>query len=98
MPDLTRRKFIQDSTVVAAGLAASAELASCQAAAEPVEFASSWDRWHDRVWLGPEYWSNPLQDWCLTSGRIECLHAALDRNVQLLTCDLGPQAGDLRMS
>ena len=40
-------------------------------------------------WLGEEYWANPLQDWRIAHGRIECTNAALDRNVHLLTRQLG---------
>ncbi len=39
----------------------------------------------ERVWIGPGYWSNPLQDWRLHDGRIECMTAARNRNVNLLT-------------
>ncbi len=38
-----------------------------------------------RVWLGPDYWANPLQDWRLNHGRIECVAAARNRNVNILT-------------
>ena len=64
----------------------------------PNGFASRWQRAHDRVWLGPEYWANPLQDWRVAGGRIECVKAAPDRNVHLLTRQLGDRPGDLRMS
>ncbi len=39
----------------------------------------------ERTWIGPSYWTNPLQDWRLHDGRIECLVAAPNRNVNLLT-------------
>jgi phosphodiesterase/alkaline phosphatase D-like protein len=105
MSDLDRRTFLGHSTAVAAGLATSGQLVSNPPAAEAApppaeqaEFASDWHKCHDRVWLGPNYWSNPLQDWRLHDGRIECIHAALDRNVQLLTYDLDPRLGKLQMS
>ena len=34
-----------------------------------------------RVWLGPDYWANPLQDWRKAGDRIECHVAGGDRNV-----------------
>ncbi len=52
----------------------------------------------DRVWLGPDYWANPLQDWRVQQGRIECITAAMDRNVHLLTRQLKKGKGELRMS
>ncbi|MBN2327957.1 MAG: alkaline phosphatase D family protein [Candidatus Omnitrophica bacterium] len=41
-----------------------------------------------RYWIGPEYWSNPMEDWQIKDGRIECLSAFSNRNVQLLTHEL----------
>jgi len=38
-----------------------------------------------RTWLGPDYWSNPMQDWQLNNGHIECLASARNRNVNILT-------------
>ena len=58
-PKSTRREFLQDSAVVAAAAA----IPGFAAAASPADFASRWDQSPDRVWLGSEYWTNPLQDW-----------------------------------
>lgn len=69
-----------------------------RAADVPGRFSSRWANDLDRVWLGAEYWANPLQDWRVAGGRIECLKAAPNRNVHLLTRQLGEQAGDLAMS
>jgi len=44
------------------------------------EFVSGWPKDAERVWLGPEYWSNPLQDWRVAGGRIECVRSGADRN------------------
>ena len=43
-------------------------------------------------------WANPLQDWRIAGGRIKCVKAAANRNVHLLTRQLGQQPGDLKMS
>ncbi|GAB4419203.1 MAG: hypothetical protein OHK0039_31390 [Bacteroidia bacterium] len=51
----------------------------------------------ERVFLGPDYWANPLQDWHVRNGRIECRISSLDRNVHLLTGDLAAGAGTLDM-
>jgi len=37
-------------------------------------------------------------DWRVAGGRIECVNAAPNRNVQLLTRQLGEQPGDVAMS
>ena len=51
-----------------------------------------------RIWIGPEYWANPLQDWQLNDGRIECVQSGGDRNVYLLTRSVSDRPGDLTMS
>jgi hypothetical protein len=58
--------------------------------------AESSDR-EERPWIGPEFWSNPLQDWRLRNGRIECFVSGGDRNAFLLTHDVTDQAGALSM-
>jgi alkaline phosphatase D len=62
------------------------------------EFQSSFPVDITRSWLGPEYWANPLQDWQLNKGRIECNVSGGNRNVFLLTHELGEDAGDFNMS
>lgn len=79
-------------------------LAVSSAAANPAEnalapgFVSRWADAPDRPWLGREFWANPLQDWRLAEGRAECLRAAPDREIHLLTRQLGERDGDLMMS
>ena len=62
------------------------------------EFQSGWDTQNDAVWIGPEYWVNPMEDWKLAGGRIECVRGGGDRNVQLLTHQLGAKSGEFAMS
>src|SRR4051794_1910668 len=96
---ISRRDFLQDSAISAAAIAtAGAMPAGAAAQRTRGDFASNWNDSPDRVWLGPEYWANPLQDWRIAGGRIECVNAAPNRNVHLLTRQLGEQPGDLAMS
>jgi len=96
----TRRRFLESTSgmigISAAGVPLPSTLES--GPSDAGEFASRWHRCHDRTWLGPEYWANPLQDWRIVGGRVECVRAAPNRNVQLLTRQLGEKAGDLRMA
>lgn len=74
-------------------------LASTTATAD--EFHSEWADGINRVWIGPDYWANRLQDWRLAGGRIECVEASSDRpmrSVQLLTAALGSNRGTCTMS
>ena len=61
-------------------------------------FQSAWPKDCRRVWLGPEYWANPLQDWQVRDGRIECVQSGGDRNVFLLTHELTEKNGTLGMT
>jgi alkaline phosphatase D len=94
---LSRRRFIANSASLAA-TSVVAPLLRVHAAQPAAEFRSNWQECPDRVWLGPEYWANPLQDWQITNGRIECTNAAPDRNVHVLTRALGEGKGTIEMS
>jgi hypothetical protein len=61
-------------------------------------FRSTWPEQVERTWIGPEYWSNPLQDWRIRKGRLECIAAGGDRNVFLLTREITDARGSLEMS
>ncbi|QDU37215.1 PhoD-like phosphatase [Maioricimonas rarisocia] len=62
------------------------------------EIRSSWDEQYDRIWIGPEYWANPMEDWRLAGGRLELARGGAGRSVHLLTHQLGQQQGRLEMS
>jgi len=62
------------------------------------DFRSAWSDTPDRVWPGPEYWSNPLQDWRVVSGRLENAVSGGDRNVFLLTREVSADPGTLEMA
>src|SRR3954447_10574981 len=49
----------------------------------------------ERSWIGPQFWANPLQDWRLRDGRMECFVSGGDRNVYLLTHEVTDQPGKL---
>ncbi len=67
-------------------------------AACAADFQSAWPKDAARPWPGPQYWSNPLQDWRINGGRLECIGAGGDRNVYLLTRDVESKPGTLMMS
>jgi alkaline phosphatase D len=52
------------------------------------QFASAFDRTPDRPWIGPEYWANPLQDWRIAGGALECIMTGPARSLMLLTREL----------
>lgn len=51
----------------------------------------------ERVWVGPEYWANRLQDWQISKGRLECVESRMDcplRTVHVLTRRLSRNDGN----
>lgn len=63
-------------------------------------FNSPWKTSVDRVWLGPEYYANRLQDWRLQGGRLECVEGAPNfpvRTVHLLPAAFGAGTGTMEM-
>lgn len=71
------------------GAAATVPLAAQSAAYSPALPAGI-----TRPWISGEFWANPLQDWQLADGRIECIVSGGDRNVSLLTREA---AGDFTL-
>jgi alkaline phosphatase D len=96
---LGRRKFLKDVGRSAIGVTA-LSVASPGLDARPkatAAFRSAWNKQESRVWPGPEYWSNPLQDWHVHDGKLECIVAGGDRNVVLLTREVSARSGDLKI-
>ena len=52
------------------------------------QFTSAFDRTPDRPWIGPDYWANPLQDWRVAGGALECITTGPARSLMLLTREL----------
>ncbi|MFK7736903.1 MAG: alkaline phosphatase D family protein [Pirellulaceae bacterium] len=44
-----------------------------------------WANTHDRVWLGGEYWANPMEDWRIVDGAAEVQNGGGARNIHLIT-------------
>jgi alkaline phosphatase D len=61
-------------------------------------FTCQWPENITRTWIGPEYWANPLQDWQIRNGRLECISSGGDRNVFLLTHELTGEPKPFSMS
>jgi len=61
-------------------------------------FVSAFDKTPDRVWIGPEYWANPLQNWRVRAGVLECFTAGPNRSVHLLTREVSQRPGGVSVS
>jgi PhoD-like phosphatase len=96
-----RRSFLKKAGSTALGataLSLTQPVLGAPAQAEEISFRSVWPRGVSRQWPGPEYWANPLQDWRVQGGRLECINAGGDRNVALLTREVSGRRGDLTVS
>ncbi|MCZ6671999.1 MAG: alkaline phosphatase D family protein [Verrucomicrobia bacterium] len=51
-----------------------------------------------RTWIGPEYWTNPLMNWQLSNGRLECTHGGWVNELHSLTHQLKEEDGDFQMT
>ncbi len=59
--------------------------------------AIDWSQSYDRVWLGGEYWANPMEDWRILNGAAECLSMGPNRNIHSLTHQITNPAGKFSM-
>ena len=44
-----------------------------------------WRNTNDRVWLGGEFWANPMEDWIIENGWAQCVTASANRSIHHLT-------------
>ena len=99
MTSLTRRLALK---LFGAGSAASTIPAV--ASVEPISpetqnyFRSDWDVCNDRVWLGEDYWANPMEGWRIVDGAAECQTGGGDRNIHLITHQVTRTSEEILMS
>lgn len=58
----------------------------------------AWRKRFDRMWIGGEYWANPMEDWGLRAGGVECNSTGGNRSVHSLTCQLDDPGEAFHMS
>jgi len=52
---------------------------------------------NDRVWVGPDFWAVPLEDWKVESGRLHCVGNRPDMRLNILTHTLNGN-GEIKFS
>jgi phosphodiesterase/alkaline phosphatase D-like protein len=65
---------------------------------QKTEFSANFDNTHDRVWVGKDFWSVPLEDWKVKDGQLLCVGTVPQSRVNLLTQIISPGAGDFETS
>lgn len=88
-----QRRFFEGTALVLCGVCLFA-LSGCSGNGEPEKRLPNNIT---RAWIGPEYWANPMMNWQLSNGRIECTHGGLMNEVHSLTHQLAEGKGDFRM-
>ena len=95
---MTRRtaiKLVTASTLVGLSTSPRQALAAVAGKGTP---SDPWARTHDRVWLGGEFWANPMEDWRIIDGAAECQHMGTNRSIHAITRQLTNPRGKLAMS
>ena len=65
---------------------------------QKVEFSANFDNTNDRIWIGRDFWSIPLEDWKVENGKLHLIGTVPNSRVNLLTSVLSPEAGDFTIS
>lgn len=60
-------------------------------------FVADFDDVNDRIWIGEDFWSIPLEDWKVENGRLECVGDRPNMRVNIISRQLAKQ-GDLEIS
>lgn len=58
----------------------------------------NFDQVPDRLWIGEDFWSVPIEDWHVKNGRIECNSSVQNAGVSLLSTVLGEAKSDFSIS
>jgi alkaline phosphatase D len=69
---------------------------SCQRSKVTIDY--TFDGIPDRIWVGEEFWTVPIEDWNVKNGRIECKSPALNSTFSLLKYVLAENDGDFTIS
>ena len=95
---ITRRdalKIVTAGTLV--GLSSAPQRTLAAAMNDPVRPRADWGKMHDRVWLGGEFWANPMEDWRVVDGAAECQNRGPNRNIHSLTHQITNPKGKFSM-
>ncbi|HBE67239.1 MAG TPA: twin-arginine translocation pathway signal [Planctomycetaceae bacterium] len=88
----TRRQALKGLGIAtAAGTIAASASNAAQAEADN---RSDWHTLPDRVWIGPEFWANPMEDWAIENSSLICRSSQPGRNIHWISKRLDVRQGD----
>ena len=100
--DISRRTALKWTTVAAGaaavGIGHGTQIAFAAANAQIDTYTDGWNRTHDRVWLGSEFWANPMEDWRVVDGAAECQSLGGNRSIHSVTHQITNPAGFFAMT
>lgn len=94
---ITRRAALR-LLAAATAVGAASRSPAARAATASARDSDPWSRAHDRVFLGGEFWANPMEDWQIASGGAECRSLGGNRSIHSLTHQLTSPARGFTMS
>ncbi|WP_286860711.1 alkaline phosphatase D family protein [Proteiniphilum sp. UBA5510] len=62
------------------------------------EFSANFENINNRIWIGKEFWSIPLEDWKIEDGKMQCIGSVPQSRVNLLTHILSDETGEFEAS
>ena len=62
------------------------------------QFSANFDNTNNRIWVGKDFWTIPLEDWKVEDGKLFCIGEVPNSRVNLLTHVLSAEAGDFQVS
>ena len=71
---------------------------SCERTVKNISYNNNFDEVNNRVWLGSDFWSVPLEDFQISNGRIECIGNRPNMRVNLLTYLIKSGSGEFIIS
>ena len=98
MSSISRRTALKLATAGSAAVSFSAVTPRVHGQNAESRAIDHWSRNHDRVWLGGDFWANPMEDWRIVNGAAECQTTAGDRNIHLITHQLTNVEGTFEMA
>lgn len=62
------------------------------------EFIADFNNTNNRVWVGKDFWSVPLEDWKVENGSLYCIGKVPNSRVNILTHVISPELGEYEIS
>lgn len=62
------------------------------------KFSADFNNVNDRIWVGKDFWSIPLEDWKVEDGKLHCIGKVPNSRINLLSPVLSPGQGDFEVS